>query len=565
LDPWRKLIQVTWDVLSWVIAVPIAVFLRFDGVMPANYLGRALLLGLGLGLGQVVILSLVQRWKGRRIIGSFDEISAVTFSAGVVVIAGFLALLATSSFFLPRTVPLIAGAIALGLMLAGRFIFRLYRQRAAAPREGSPVIIYGAGESGEQIVRQMLASPDSGFIPVAMLDDNTQKHNLRIQGVRVVGTRDDLERVASAYGASVLVVAIAGIEAPALLALDRRCSAAGLTLRVIPTASEIIGGAVKLGDISEVTEEDLLGRRQIQTDEAGIEAFLKDKVILITGAGGSIGSEIARQVRRYSPARVALLDRDESALHGVQLSIEGRALLDSENLILADIRDAERVRDVLQQVRPDVVFHSAALKHLPLLERHPDEAQKTNVEGTRNVLAACAEVSVPVFVNISTDKAAEPTSVLGRTKLLTEQSTAEIGAQVIAGDGGVRYLSVRFGNVIGSRGSVISAFRHQIRNGGPITITDPEVTRYFMTVSEAVHLVLQAAVIGEAGETLVLDMGEPVRILDVAQEMIHRSGRDVDIVITGLRPGEKLHEDLIAKNERSERPKHPLIAHIRPE
>jgi dTDP-glucose 4,6-dehydratase len=356
------------------------------------------------------------------------------------------------------------------------------------------------------------------------------------------------------------VVAIAGIDSKQLLEVDRRCKALSVTLRVIPTTSEIIGGAIKLGDISHVTEEDLLGRRQISTDEAGILEMIKGRRILITGAGGSIGSELARQVHRYKPAFVGILDRDESAIHATQLSIDGQGLLDSDTLILADIRDREWIREIMKSVDPDIVFHAAALKHLPLLERYPEEGHKTNVIGTQNVLDAAQECNVDIFINISTDKAADPSCVLGRTKLMTERMTASVHSS-----NGDRYLSVRFGNVLGSRGSVLTAFRHQIANGGPVTVTDPEVTRYFMTIPEAVHLVLQAAVIGDHSETLVLDMGEPIKIDDVAKHMIEKSGRDINIVYTGLRPGEKTAEVLFATSEVAVTKSHPLIFHTRVE
>ena len=561
----RRTAQGLWDLLSWVVALAIATFLRYDGVLPDGALGRALILGLGLGLIQVLLGLAVQRVRGRYVIGSFDEIAVLALATGITASIGFGGLILTEPSYLPRTVPLIAGAIALGIMLAGRFVLRFYRQRLASPRDGERVVIYGAGESGEQIVRQMLAGPKTGFIPVAFLDDDSTKHNLRIQGVRVVGSSASLEATLQKFQPEILIVAIGAIRAHQLADLDRRCASFGVTLRVIPTTTEILGGAVKLGDVTDVTDEDLLGRRPVETDEDSIRQFLAGRRVLITGAGGSIGSELARQVHRYEPAWVGLLDRDESALQAVQLSLDGHGLLDSDSLILADIRDADRVREIVLETQPEIVFHAAALKHLPLLERHPDEALKTNVHGTVNLLDAASQCGVPVFVNISTDKAASPTSVLGRTKLQTELLTAERGAHVDPGSQiPGRYLSVRFGNVIGSRGSVLETFRYQIANGGPITITDPKVTRFFMTVREAVHLVLQAAVLGENGDTLILDMGEPVSISFVAQHLIKRSGRDIPIVYTGLRPGEKLTEVLIGDDEVIQEPFHPLISRVRP-
>jgi FlaA1/EpsC-like NDP-sugar epimerase len=279
--------------------------------------------------------------------------------------------------------------------------------------------------------------------------------------------------------------------------------------------------------------------------------------VLVTGAGGSIGSELCRQLARFEPAVLLKLDRDESALHAVQLSIHGRALLDGDDLLLADIRDRDRLFELFDHHRPEVVFHAAALKHLPLLESNPQEGWKTNVVGTQNVLDASEHVGVTHFVNISTDKAANPTSVLGYTKRLTERLTAHKGAT------GGTYVSVRFGNVLGSRGSVLPAFREQAARGGPITVTHPDITRYFMLVEEASLLVINAGAIGRDGEVLVLDMGEPVKIADVAKRFAEQHHPALEIVFTGLRPGEKLHEDLIADDELGERRAHPLIIHVR--
>ena len=552
----RRAIQAIWDASSWVTALLIATFLRYDGNPATQAVINALVIGVILGVSQVALSWAVQQIRGRRVIGSFDEISVLTFTAAAVTLIGTIIVFIFDPAPVPRSVPFIAGAIALTFMLGGRFTLRAYRQRSIFSQENERVLIYGAGESGDQIIRQMLATPSAKFRPVALIDDNPRKKNLRVHGVRVVGTSASLEQVIRRTGASTLIVAIAGIDSRQLLELDQRCKALNVDLRVIPTTSEIIGGAIKLGDISHVTDEDLLGRRQIETDEAGIREMLKGKRILITGAGGSIGSELARQVYRYEPAFVGILDRDESAIHATQLSIDGQGLLDSDNLILADIRDREWIREVISSIKPDIIFHAAALKHLPLLERYPEEGQKTNVMGTKNVLEAAQECNVNVFINISTDKAADPSCVLGRTKLMTERMTASIQSS-----NGDRYISVRFGNVLGSRGSVLTAFRHQIANGGPVTVTDPNVTRYFMTIPEAVHLVLQAAVIGDHSETLILDMGEPIKIDDVAKQMIEKSGRDIKIIYTGLRIGEKPAEALFSTHEKVTSKLHPLIFH----
>lgn len=310
-------------------------------------------------------------------------------------------------------------------------------------------------------------------------------------------------------------------------------------------------------DVADLTESDFLGRRPIDTDVDAIASYLSGARVLVTGAGGSIGSALCRQIERFEPAELVMLDRDEAALHSLQLSIEGRALLDSPNLVIADIRDAERLREVFLEHRPTVVFHAAALKHLPLVEMHPHEGWKTNVVGTNNLLRAAAAAGVTHFINVSSDKAVDPTSALGLTKRLAEQLTAWYANRSRGA-----WVSVRFGNVLGSRGSVLETFRTQAQTGGPITVTHPEATRYFMTPNEASQLVIQAGALGHPGEVLVLDMGEPVRVVDIAKRVVAAANRPIEIVFTGLRPGEKLHERLISEVELDVRRVHPRISHV---
>ena len=328
-------------------------------------------------------------------------------------------------------------------------------------------------------------------------------------------------------------------------------------MSVVPGVESLLGDDIEFTDVRPLNERDLLGRHEISTDVDQIAGYLAGKRVLVTGAGGSIGSELSRQIQRFEPAELIMLDRDESALHAVQLSIMGRAMLDDRNLVVADIRERGRLREVFVEHRPQVVFHAAALKHLPLLEMYPEEAIKTNVKGTLDLLEISDEFGVERFVNISTDKAADPSCVLGYTKRIAERLTAQVAAEASG-----TFLSVRFGNVLGSRGSVLTAFREQIARGGPVTVTHPEITRYFMTVEEAVQLVIQAGAIGRSGEALVLDMGSPVKIADVARRLVAHADRTVDIVYTGLRPGEKLHEVLLGSDEVDARPVHPLISHV---
>lgn len=553
----KRFQQGLFDFLCWVAAALLAVELRYDFAASTTVLTDTVLVGVIMGLFQITAGFALHLYRGRYKFGSFSEVAGVVLTTVLVGGAMTIAIFVVQPA-VPRSTPITATVLALLAMLAGRFMVRFVRERKRTTHNGPPTIVLGAGEAGEQLVRAMLMDPNADYDPVALLDDDPDKARLYLHGVPVRGTTADIMAIQKETEAEVLVVAIASADSSKLLDWEHAARACGMTTRVIPSTQDIVGGAVKLGDISQVTEEDLLGRRPVEIDETQISRMLAGRRVLITGAGGSIGSELARQVHRYGPAYLALLDRDESALHAVQMSIQGKAMLDSDDIVLADIRDLDRMRAVMDHVRPDVVFHAAALKHMPLLERAPDEAFKTNVLGTRNVLLAAHEVNVPIFVNISTDKAADPENVLGYSKKLTERLTAGLPAPVEQG----RYLSVRFGNVLGSRGSVLTAFRAQIAKGGPVTVTDPEVTRYFMTIPEACHLVLQAATIGRDSETLILDMGDPVRIDDVARHMIEKSGRDIRVVYTGLRPGEKLHEVLIGPDEVGDRPLHPLVTHV---
>ena len=373
-----------------------------------------------------------------------------------------------------------------------------------------------------------------------------------------MGTTAQMSEQAEALDVKTVVLALPSADAGTINRLRIAASRAGLGVKVLPATTQLLTDQVGIRDLRDINLTDVLGRNTLDTDVEAIADYLRGRRVLVTGAGGSIGSELCRQIYRYEPAELMMLDRDESALHAVQLSIHGQALLDSDDVILCDIRDTAAVNQIFMQRRPEVVFHAAALKHLPMLEQYPAEAVKTNIIGTRIVLDAATRVGVSKFVNISTDKAANPCSVLGFSKRIAERITAQ-RAQTADGD----FLSVRFGNVLGSRGSVLTSFAKQIAEGGPVTVTDPEVTRFFMTIEEACQLVIQAAAIGGPGEALVLDMGDAVRITDVARQLIEQSGTPVEIVYTGLRDGEKMHEDLFGDDEPEDlRPIHQMVSHV---
>jgi FlaA1/EpsC-like NDP-sugar epimerase len=555
----KRLVRVLLDSTSWLAASWLAALLRFDGQLPPKMDIQVFRFGILAAIVSFFVCASFSLYAGKYRNASLEEVLTLVLSVALSSVLMFSARILAPALNIPRSVPIISGVLSLIFMLAFRVLLNPRTLRSFSNKsEGERTLIYGAGIAGRQLAEQMLVQGDQ-YNPVGFLDDDTSVSNLRIFGRPVLGTINDLENIVANQSPATLIVAISGIEPSLLLDLERRCRSLGVKVRIIPTAHEIISGAVRLADIEDISEEDLLGRRPVSSDNTEIAAFIRGKRVLVTGAGGSIGSEISRQVNRYQPSSLTLLDRDETALLNLQLSLDGTGTLMSSGLILGDIRDAKRVNEIFEQVSPEIVFHAAALKHLTTLERFPDEAHKTNVLGTKNILEAARNFNVDVFVNISTDKAADPSSALGKSKLITEKLTA--GIQVP----GKKYISVRFGNVIGSNGSFIHTFRHQIKNGGPVTVTHPDVTRFFMTVSEAVHLVLQSAVIGESGETLILDMGSPVSIDSIARHMIEVSGRTIDVVYTGLREGEKLHEVLISNSEQTETRSHPFIFHTKVE
>jgi FlaA1/EpsC-like NDP-sugar epimerase len=444
-------------------------------------------------------------------------------------------------------------------MFGVRYAWRLHHEVGARTKAAdiTRVIVFGAGEGGVEVIRAMLRDPNARYRPVALLDDDPAKRNLRIMGVPVVGGRRTLERTVQKLGPRALLIAIPSADRALVTEVTGLAEEVGLEVKLLPRVSELLFRSVGVADIRDVTEADLLGRAVVRSDVQAIAGYLSRKRVLVSGAGGSIGAELCRQIKQFSPTELIMADQDGSALHGVQLLIDGKGLLDSPDVVVLDIRDRRRVMELFHDRRPEVVFHAAALKHLTLLERYPSCALETNVWGTLNLLDAAAACDVKRFVNISTDKAADPISVLGYSKRLGERLTAHMAARV---DGA--YLSVRFGNVLGSRGSMLEAFHGQVAAGGPIRVTHPDVSRYFMTVEEAVQLVIQAGAIGGDGNALVLDMGEPVRIADVARLLAARSSHPVDIVYTGLRPGEKLHEVLVGGTERATNGIHPLISQV---
>ena len=537
------------DSALWAAALAFATIAANDFRLASiniNRLAIAIAIAIVMQLGLEVVCGLLWgRWRR----GSFEEVRWLAISAGLTTIMLFtLGLMGPRPRLVPLDATLAAGAYQLFGVLVVRYSQRIVYQarRRSNHHRSERMLIFGAGQIGSDAARELLEDTQTDLLPVAFLDDDPTKYRLRLHGLPVAGTRYSIKEAADTFGAKSLLIAMPSIPRSSVAVVADLAQAAGLSVRILPRLDYYLANPVRVRDIREMTLADFLTRDEIRLDLEQISSYLAGKVVLVTGAGGSIGSQLCETIRRFDPSRIVMVDNSEGALHAVQLRLQNRALLDSPDLLLADIRDASNVLDLFREVRPQVVFHAAAYKHLTFLERFPTEGVRTNVAGTLNILKAADDVGVETFVNISTDKAADPTSVLGATKRVAEMLTAGFGLQ-----NGSAFMSVRFGNVLGSNGSVIPILHDQIVNGVPLTITHPEVTRFFMTTEEAVQLVLQAGAIGKSGDVLVLDMGQPVKIVDLARRLAAQIDptRLPDIDYTGLRPGEKLHETLSSRND----------------
>ncbi|MBA3471291.1 MAG: polysaccharide biosynthesis protein [Herpetosiphonaceae bacterium] len=466
----------------------------------------------------------------------------------------------------PLSVPLIDGLLGLPLVCLGRYSVRLADRGTARVRDDKShkrVLVIGAGAAGVMIVKEMQHQLHLCLEPVGFVDDDVQKHGSRICGLPVLGGRERIPGVFEALNVRQVLIAMPSISGKIIREIVSICAQAGIQAKIIPGMYEVLDNRVSINQIRNVQIEDLLRREPVQTDGAMVEALVSGKRVLITGGGGSIGSELCRQLLRCQPSELIVLGHGENSVFETQNEL--RRLLTANNYqactitgVIADIRFPERMQAIFEDYRPELVFHAAAHKHVPLMEMNPGEAITNNIMGTHNLLNAALATGVERFVMISSDKAVNPTSVMGAAKRVSEYLVHRA-----AKNSGKPYVAVRFGNVLGSRGSVVLTFKQQIARGGPLTITDPNMTRFFMTIPEAVQLVLQAAVLGHGGEVFMLDMGEPIKIVDLARDMIKLSGlelgHDIDIAYTGLRPGEKMYEELFLPNESYVRTRHEKI------
>ncbi len=558
----RTLFYLTFDSLLIALSMYAAFYLRFEGKIPENFIaGMGIFILIALSV-KIVSLSYAGLYNISWTYMSLKELCSMVKS---LTIASFL--FATILFFVrdsplltafPRSILIIDYMLTVFLLGSFRGSKRIYLQNTGRmPLKGERVLIIGAGNTGEQIVRSMITS--QGYVPVGFLDDDPGQIGCTIHSVKVLGKRDDMAKIIKEHEVESILIAMPSAPAGVIRETVNLGRNAGIKkIKLVPGLRDLISGKVTLADVKEVELEDLLGREPVEIDTIAIGKYLDGKNVLVSGASGSIGSELCKQILKFNPKALVALDQDETALFFLKRKIVDARLI----TVVGNIRDANKIDSLFHDFKPAVVFHAAAYKHVPVMEEHPDEAVKNNVFGTLTMGEASIKHGVEKFILVSTDKAVNPTSVMGATKRLAEKVVVELNKK-----NHTQFAAVRFGNVLGSRGSVIPIFREQIMNGGPVEVTHPEIKRYFMVTSEAVLLILQAGAIAEGGEVFVLDMGEPVKIVDLAREMIRLSGfepdKDIPIMFTGLRRGEKLYEELLTAEEGVDSTIHKKISKAR--
>ncbi len=561
---WQVLIDIITVNLAWFIAL----ILRFDGRIPGSYLHHWMAIAL---VVTVVRIGFFLRFRLYNSLWSYSSVpefflvvKAVTLSTIVIWV---FALLAQNWGWLPFPTPKAIGIIDwfTNILLLGtlRFAIRIRREWVitrlnAKHQVKKNLLIIGAGEAGSMIIREINRSLSANYLPIGFIDDDPKKQGHQLHGIPVLGERKDISRLIKQYEIEEVIIALPSASRADIREIINICQQETVHILMVPSMAEIIKGTVSLKQLRDVEIEDLLGREPVRVDLEAIAGYLRGERVLITGAGGSIGSEICRQVAKFQPEVLLLLGRGENSIYEIDQELRNTAPQLPREAIIADIRDHEKMEQIFKTYRPTVVFHAAAHKHVPLMESEPDEAVKNNVFGTRNLAELADRYQVKRFVLVSTDKAVNPTSVMGATKRV-----AELVLQDFSTRSNTKFMAVRFGNVLGSRGSIIPLFRTQIARGGPVTVTDPEMTRFFMTIPEAAQLVIQAGALGQGGEIFILDMGEPVKIVQLARELIRLSGlipdKDIKIEYTGIRPGEKLYEELLTRDEGVHVTKHERI------
>ena len=575
-----RMLQLLVDGLVVVLALAAAYLIRFEGSPPRPYIKQLLLIAPYLMLLRIGLMAwlgiyrLVWRYVSLRdlprIILSMAAGSAVLVAArfGIVPLFKAFGFVVNPTYasvpFGVLTAELVLSTVgiisvrSLWRLLKEEEVKRAHNGHAAGGGSKKKALLIGAGSAGVMVAREVTSNPDVGFQVLGFLDDDTDKQGRVFLGYKVLGGTERLGELATELGAELVVITMANVPARTIRHIVELAEAADLRVQIIPGLYEILSGRINISKIRNVAIEDLLGREPVHLDETMIGAFIQDKVVLVTGAGGSIGSEMCRQVCHFGPRRLVLLDQAENPLFHIHRELLA-AYHDLELLpVVGNVSNPDRMKQVMGELRPEVVFHAAAHKHVPLMELNPGEAIRNNVRGSRTMADLAHEFNAEAFVMISTDKAVNPTSVMGATKRL-----AEMYVQALSATSKTRFITVRFGNVLASEGSVVPLFKEQIARGGPVMVTHPDMKRYFMTIPEASQLVLQASTMGQGGEIFILEMGEPILIVNLARDLIRLSGyrpdEDIKIEFSGMRPGEKLYEEINLSEENATKTKHPRI------
>ena len=559
----RLFLLMASDALLINLSIIMAYLLRFESFnFFSSYLIQYYIISPIIVATYLICFYLMKLYKRVWAYASIGELFAIVQS----VTLGTLAVIAMTYLMeslMPRSIALSSWAFIVLTVGSSRLVWRVMRDhKKNNGRQGKRTLIIGAGDAGVMVARE-LKNHDSGLLPVGFIDDDVYKQRLSVLGLPVLGTRERILYAVKRYNIETIIIAMPSADARTIKDIFTICNQTNLDVKILPGVYQIIDGGVSVSSLRPVEIEDLLHREPVKVDLEEIAGYLTGQTVLVTGAGGSIGSELCRQIAGFGPHKLVLLGHGENSIHKIWLEMEDRFPSLPLGIVIADIRDKAKIEYIFKQYQPDVVFHAAAHKHVPLMEYNPDEAVKTNVFGTRNLVEAADRVGTRTFVTISTDKAVNPSSVMGATKRL-----AELVVQNMDRVSKTRFVAVRFGNVLGSRGSVVPIFEEQIKKGGPVTVTHPDMKRYFMTIPEAVQLVIQTGSMAAGGEIFILDMGEPVKIIDLAREMIKLSGlepnKDIKILFTGVRPGEKLFEELLTAEEGATSTKHKRIFVAKP-
>lgn len=556
----NKYTAFTHDLIMVPVAWFAAYWLRFNlQIIPAEHLDNAIMLAPLVLLIQGTIFWNLGLYRGVWRFASMPDLIRITKAVVIgLIITMMFVFIITRLQNVPRSVFPIYGILLLGFLSGPRFLYRWFTDRQVYFTGGARLLIIGAGSAGELLIRDLMRNNNQDFLPIGFVDDDIEKAGREIHGKRVLGSCDELPVLVKKHNIEQIIIAMPSVNTSDMQSVVKKCEQSGVKFRTLPKMQDLATGKITVQTIREVSINDLLGREQVSLDWTRINESLSGKTVLVSGGGGSIGSELCRQIARIGPSRLVVLEQSEFNLYSIDRELKQTLPNLHIESVLGDICDAVLLEEVFEINKPDIVFHAAAYKHVPLLENQIRVAALNNIIGTRSLAAMSDKYGCDIFVLVSSDKAVNPTNIMGATK-----RSAEIVCQEINKRSSTKFLTVRFGNVLDSAGSVIPLFREQISNNGPVTVTHPDITRYFMSIPEAAQLILQSSVISNGGEIFVLDMGEPIKISFLAEQMIILSGKkpgeEIKIIYTGLRPGEKLYEELFHEKEELADTTHPKI------